>query len=73
MIDALEPALERLPLGLSEAATAAREGADRTSKIGRANAWTASYIAEEQLIGNIDQVPKLLLCYLNISHLNKKI
>ena len=25
MIDALEPALERLPLGLSEAATAARE------------------------------------------------
>ena len=54
MIDALEPALERLPLGLSEAATAAREGADRTSKIGRAKAGRASYIAEEQLIGNND-------------------
>ena len=54
MIDALEPALERLPLGLSEAAKAAREGADRTSKIGRAKAGRASYIAEEQLIGNND-------------------
>jgi dihydroxyacetone kinase len=54
MIDALEPALERLPLGLSEAAIAAREGADRTSKIGRAKAGRASYIAEEQLIGNND-------------------
>ena len=40
---------------MSEAVlTAAREGADRTSKIGRAKAGRASYIAEEQLIGNND-------------------
>ena len=54
MIDALGPALETLPDGLVEAAKAARIGADATAKIGRAKAGRASYVPEENLIGNND-------------------
>ncbi len=51
MIDALRPALEALPDGVSSAASAAREGADRTSTMDRAKAGRASYISEAHLRG----------------------
>jgi dihydroxyacetone kinase len=54
MIDALEPALRALPEGMSKAAEAARAGADATAAIGRAKAGRASYVPEENLIGNND-------------------
>ena len=54
MIDALEPALNALPRGLSAAAAAAREGADATARMGRAKAGRASYVPEENLIGHND-------------------
>ena len=54
MIDALEPALRALPEGMSKAADAARAGADATAAIGRAKAGRASYVPEENLIGNND-------------------
>jgi dihydroxyacetone kinase len=54
MIDALEPALFELPKGFSEAATAARSGADSTARIGRAKAGRSAYVPEENLIGNND-------------------
>ncbi|MEO1746592.1 MAG: dihydroxyacetone kinase subunit DhaK, partial [Pseudomonadota bacterium] len=54
MIDALLPALEALPHGLAQAAKAAREGADATSKIVKAKAGRASYISEEKLAGHND-------------------
>ncbi len=54
MIDALAPALDALPEGLDAAANAAREGADATSKIGRAKAGRASYVPEENLVGHND-------------------
>ncbi len=54
MIDALEPALLQLPNGIDAAARAAREGADATAKIGRAKAGRASYVPEENLLGNND-------------------
>ena len=54
MIDALFPALEALHQGLGEAAKAARKGADATSKITRARAGRASYLAEESLAGHND-------------------
>ncbi|WP_116134595.1 dihydroxyacetone kinase subunit DhaK [Tropicimonas sp. IMCC34043] len=54
MIDALLPALEKLPEGLPAAAKAAREGANRTAGMTRANAGRSSYINAEQLRGQVD-------------------
>jgi ATP-dependent dihydroxyacetone kinase len=54
MIDALAPALEALPHGLSAAAIAARKGADRTANITRAKAGRASYVSESHLAGHND-------------------
>ncbi|CUH46293.1 dihydroxyacetone kinase subunit DhaK [Ruegeria atlantica] len=54
MIDALAPALDALPLGLAQAARAAREGADSTANIHRAKAGRAAYVPEENLMGNND-------------------
>ncbi|WP_282168716.1 dihydroxyacetone kinase subunit DhaK [Ruegeria atlantica] len=54
MIDALAPALDALPLGLAQAAQAAREGADSTANIHRAKAGRAAYVPEENLMGNND-------------------
>ena len=54
MIDALGPALDALPQGLSAAATAARNGADHTATIVRAKAGRASYISADKLEGHND-------------------
>lgn len=54
MVDALMPALEALSVGLPQAATAARKGADYTATITSAKAGRASYINSEQLDGHID-------------------
>ena len=54
MIDALDPALAALPRGLSAAASAARQAADATAAMGRANAGRASYVSRDQLIGHND-------------------
>lgn len=54
MVDALEPALNALKTSLSDAATAARKGADQTKNITKANAGRASYVSADQLIGNTD-------------------
>ena len=54
MIDALAPALETLPQGITAAAAAARSGADATAHITRARAWRASYLAEASLAGHND-------------------
>ncbi|MEM7211875.1 MAG: dihydroxyacetone kinase subunit DhaK, partial [Pseudomonadota bacterium] len=54
MIDALDPALKALGQGLSNAAAAAREGANRTAEITQAKAGRAMYINAEQLRGHVD-------------------
>ncbi|MEP1442918.1 MAG: dihydroxyacetone kinase subunit DhaK [Hyphomicrobiales bacterium] len=54
MIDALAPALEGLETGLSEAATAARKGADHTATILQAKAGRAAYLNAQQLEGHVD-------------------
>jgi dihydroxyacetone kinase len=54
MIDALAPALASLPLGVNEAAIAARAGADATASIIRAKAGRAAYVPEANLKGNHD-------------------
>jgi len=54
MIDALEPALDALPQGLSAAAKAARAGADATASITKARAGRASYLSAESLAGHND-------------------
>ncbi len=54
MIDALEPALEKLDRGISEAAKAARAGADKTSAIGQARAGRSAYVPVGNLLGNND-------------------
>ena len=54
MIDALLPALEALPQGLGQAARAAREGANRTATMSRAQAGRATYISAERLQGHAD-------------------
>lgn len=54
MIDALEPALDALSGGISEAAFAARKGADHTATITKAKAGRASYISEDSLRGHND-------------------
>ncbi|MGA0715287.1 MAG: dihydroxyacetone kinase subunit DhaK [Gemmobacter sp.] len=54
MIDALAPALGRLPEGIAAAAAAARAGADATAAITRARAGRASYLSEGSLAGHND-------------------
>ncbi len=54
MIDALAPALTALPSGLTNAAEAAREGANNTANIRRAKAGRAAYVPEENLVGHND-------------------
>lgn len=54
MIDALLPALDALPQGLTEAARAARKGARLTATMSKANAGRAAYIGAEQLQGHAD-------------------
>ena len=54
MIDALLPALDALPSGLKAAAAAARNGADKTAAMLRANAGRASYVSEIHLAGHND-------------------
>ncbi|MEM6408248.1 MAG: dihydroxyacetone kinase subunit DhaK [Pseudomonadota bacterium] len=54
MIDALAPALDTLPQGISAAAAAARAGADRTASIHRAKAGRAAYVPEDNLKGHND-------------------
>lgn len=54
MVDALAPALDALELGLAAAAKAAREGADRTGEMAKANAGRASYINARHLVGHVD-------------------
>jgi triose/dihydroxyacetone kinase / FAD-AMP lyase (cyclizing) len=54
MIDALQPALDRLAHGLPEAARAARAGADATAEMARARAGRSSYLNPDQLAGNVD-------------------
>ena len=54
MIDALAPALGALSSGFAAAASAAREGADKTSLIHRAKAGRAAYVPSDNLKGNND-------------------
>lgn len=54
MVDALAPALTTLHRGLSQAAAAARAGADATANMTRAKAGRASYLAASQLKGHND-------------------
>ena len=54
MIDALSPALAALEVGLDAAARAARDGANHTATLTKANAGRASYINAEQLHGHVD-------------------
>jgi len=54
MIDALAPALDALPGGLSAAARAARSGADATAAIHQAKAGRAAYVPAENLKGHND-------------------
>ena len=54
MVDALAPALDALEQGGAAAAKAAREGADRTAGMTKANAGRATYISARQLVGHVD-------------------
>ncbi|MDH4989074.1 dihydroxyacetone kinase subunit DhaK [Aminobacter anthyllidis] len=54
MVDALSPALEALDESLTNAAKAARKGANFTSTLTRAKAGRAAYINAKQLEGHID-------------------
>ncbi len=54
MVDALMPALDALDAGLSQAASAARTGADYTATLTTAKAGRATYINAEQLEGHTD-------------------
>ncbi len=54
MIDALLPALDALPDGLSAAAKAARTGADATASITNARAGRATYVSASNLEGHND-------------------
>ncbi|SEF78597.1 dihydroxyacetone kinase [Nitrosospira multiformis ATCC 25196] len=54
MVDALAPALDVLEESLSEAAKAARAGADRTAHMSKANAGRASYVNARHLVGHAD-------------------
>ena len=54
MIDALEPALEALSLGVEQDAMAARRGANVTATILGARAGSASYVSGTNLIRHND-------------------
>ena len=54
MVDALAPALEALPNGISAAAKAARAGADATAGIHKAKAGRAAYVPSENIKGHND-------------------
>lgn len=54
MVDALAPALDALEKGITEAADAARNGANHTASILQAKAGRAAYINAQQLEGHID-------------------
>ncbi len=54
MIDALAPALDALPSGISPAANAARQGAHLTASIVQAKAGRAAYVPAENLDGHND-------------------
>ncbi len=54
MIDALHPALEALDSGITEAAHAARAGADATAEITQARAGRSSYVRADKLAGHND-------------------
>ena len=54
MVDALLPALDALPQGFEAAAVAAREGAERTAQMSKAQAGRAMYVSSEQLQGVVD-------------------
>lgn len=54
MVDALAPALDALEEGTSEAALAARTGANQTASILQAKAGRAAYISAQQLEGHVD-------------------
>jgi hypothetical protein len=56
MLDALIPAVETLQrgAGLAAAARAARDGANRTADMKKANAGRSSYLAESELNGVAD-------------------
>lgn len=54
LVDALAPALAALEHGITEAATAARAGADHTATILQAKAGRSSYVSAKQLEGHID-------------------
>jgi dihydroxyacetone kinase len=66
MIDALEPALEVLAAGkpLSEAAVAARKGADATAKMTRAKAGRSAYVSPANLAGINDPGAEAVACLL---------
>ncbi|MBV4368484.1 dihydroxyacetone kinase subunit DhaK [Erwinia phyllosphaerae] len=53
MIDALDPAFSELAAGksLNDAAAAAKEGAEKTAQMGKANAGRSSYLNQESLNG----------------------
>jgi len=53
MIDALDPAFSELVAGksLNDAAAAAKEGAEKTAQMGKANAGRSSYLNQESLNG----------------------
>lgn len=53
-VDALAPALDALPDGVEAGARAARDGADATGDMGRAQAGRASYVREDALEGVLD-------------------
>lgn len=54
MVDALAPALDALEESLSEAAKAARAGADRTAHMSVANVGRASYVNAKHWVGHAD-------------------
>ena len=54
MVDALSPALEALGNGLSEAAAAARRGADSTASMHKARAGRAAHVPTDKLKGHND-------------------
>jgi dihydroxyacetone kinase len=54
MIDALTPALDALPHGLTAAAQAARSGADATAQMTKARAGRATYVSASNLAGHND-------------------
>jgi hypothetical protein len=54
MVDALLPTLDALDKGLAKSAKAAREGADYTATLTKAEAGRSTYINADQLTGHVD-------------------